>query len=103
SPLTTHLFLEQHHAGREAVDEVLAADRSKLTLGKETRHRHAARLAANGPRVVVLFLKEASPPAVAGEQQGAGRLSRMRAQVLLQKCTQVLVGGFGVADVELDC
>src|SRR5436305_334864 len=47
-PKIQRSILEQQHAGREAVDEVLAADGAELALGEESGQGHGAGFGANG-------------------------------------------------------
>ena len=84
------------------MDEVLAADRAKLALGEEAGDRDRAGLGADDARVVVRLGEQVRAPAVAGEQERRGRRFLVGGQVKLQQGVQVLVGGVGVADVELD-
>ena len=77
------------------VHEVTAADRSELAAGEEAGQGGIGEELADHLGVVVGGAEQPAAPAVAGEQQGAvGALER-------QQLAEVLVGRFGVADVEL--
>src|SRR5205823_4544552 len=77
-------LLEQHHAGREAVDEVLPTDGAQLALGEEARQRHRTGFAADHACVVVRLGKQPRTPTVAGEEQRSGWLALLRRRVLRQ-------------------
>src|SRR5262249_55222815 len=94
-------LLEKGHAGREAVDEVLAADRAQLALGEETGQRHGTDLGPDGAGVVVRPVEQAGATAVAGKQQGGLRPGFVGRQVQLQQGVQVLVSRRRIAYVEL--
>src|SRR5690348_108067 len=96
------LILKQHDARREAVDEVLAADRAELAGGEEAGERDRARLLLDRLRVVVRPREEARPSAVAAEEQGPRGMLLMSVHVHLEQGAEVLVGRLGVADMELD-
>src|SRR5262245_16622590 len=60
--------LEQRHAGREAVDEVLDPNRSQLALGEETGQRHIPGFSADAAGVMVRSWEHPRAAAVATEQ-----------------------------------
>src|SRR5262249_33478364 len=61
-------LLEQGHAGGEAVDEVLSADRAEFALREEAGQRNVAGFGAKDAGVVVRFGEQARAAAVAAEQ-----------------------------------
>ena len=85
------------------MDEVLAADGADLAHGEEAGDGDRAEDLVDQAHVVVGLVEEPGAAAVASEEQGtrrAGRWPDCRAQ--RAGFAQVLVGGLGVADVELD-
>ena len=61
--------LEQHGAGGEAVQEVLAADGADFALGEEAGERNVAEALLQQRRVVVRLIEQPRPATVTGEQQ----------------------------------
>ncbi len=83
--------------------EILAADRADLPHCKEAGDGYWAKDLAKSRNVVVRIGKESEAAVVATEQEGS---AEPRASAGLpfvkQQATEVLIGGLGVADVELD-
>src|SRR5436190_1741995 len=102
SPPTKSLIsipCEHGQRGREAVEEVAAADGADLAGAEEARRGNAQRVLDRG-RIVVGQVEHVRAAAVAGEQQGAGRTRRAKGERLSpQGLAEVLVGGGPVADV----
>ncbi len=94
--------LEEGQAGREAVDEVLAADGAKFSLGEETGHGNETGLGADDAGVVVGHGERPCAASIAAKQQGRSRRLLVGGAIHLQKRVQVLVRCLGVAHVELD-
>src|SRR5581483_6984845 len=94
-PLSPLPVGEERHRRGEAVHEVAPAHRAELTRGEEARHRRAHPLVEH-LGVVVGLAEQAPAPPVAGEQQAAAC-----GAVAVEGHAQVLVGGAGVAHVEL--
>src|SRR5438552_288643 len=90
------LAAEQRDRGREAVEEVAAADRTELAGSEETGDLRAVERLGEDAGVVVGLVEEVPAPPVAREQQGGVRLPSGEEQA------EVLVGGGAVAHLELD-
>src|SRR5207253_650190 len=88
---TRRVSAEDGDAGREAVQEIPAADRPDLTGAEGPGHRHLAEQLRDHTGVVVRPAEEPRAAAVAGEHQRAG------ARDAGQEAAQVLVGGIRVA------
>ena len=66
-------LLEQHDAGREAMEEVLAADRADFAHGEEAGDGDRAEDLVNHAHVVIGLVEEPRAATVAGEEQGPDR------------------------------
>ena len=83
------------------MDEVLTADRTDLAHGEEAGDGYRPIDRVNHAHVVIGFVEEPRAATVACEEQGpdAGGPDGGPGH---QQAAQILIGGVGVADVELD-
>src|SRR5580700_2586310 len=94
---------EQGDRGGEGVQEVLPADRAEFASAEEPGHRDVAQRGGDETGVVVGLGEQPRSAAVAGEQERpGGTAAAQHAGLALQGAAQVLIGRFGVPDVELD-
>ena len=66
-------LLEEHDAGRVAMDEVLTADRTDFAHGEEARDGYRSIVLVNHPHVVIGFVEEPRAATVACEEQQGKR------------------------------
>src|SRR5208283_2939771 len=93
-------LLEENDAGRVAMDEVLAADRTDFAHGEEAGDGYRPIDLVDHAHVVIGLVEEPRAAAVACEEQRPDRPSCWFAS--LEQTAQIFIGGFGVADMELD-
>src|SRR5215207_530015 len=94
---------EDGDGGGEAVEEVLASDGADLAGGEESRGRRSRERFVDRRGVVIGVAEQVAAPAVAREQERAGRgAAAKRPHADAEGLAEVAVGARGVAGVEAD-
>ncbi len=84
------------------MDEVLAADRPKFTLGEQAGQRDRSDIFLDGPGIVIRLGKQPGSTSVAAKEQCGLWEIRIRTLILLKELHQILISRFRVTDVELN-
>src|SRR5258706_14209465 len=82
------------------VNEILSANRAKLSGGEETGNRRLGQQLARDADVVAGLLKHPGAASIATEEQRAG--SGTAGPLPIEKQSQIFIGGGGGADGEFD-